>query len=160
MHYAEAIRIAPNITAPYAVLAKLYLQEERTDEAIAQYEAVLEKNPDNLPGYMALGTINEKQGDGEKAESYYRKALEINPKFAPAANNLAWHLADRGENIDEALGFARTAKEQLPESPGAMDTLGWICYLNGSYLNAIAELQDSLELEPDNPIINYHMGRA
>jgi tetratricopeptide (TPR) repeat protein len=41
-----------------------------------------------------------------------------------------------------------------------MDTLGWIYYLKGSYLNAVAELQDSLELDPDNPVINYHLGLA
>ena len=41
-----------------------------------------------------------------------------------------------------------------------MDTLGWLYYLKGSYLNAIAEFQDSLARDPDNPIINYHMGLA
>jgi uncharacterized protein HemY len=41
-----------------------------------------------------------------------------------------------------------------------MDTLGWIYYLKGSYLNAISELQDSVEKEPENPVINYHLGMA
>ena len=41
-----------------------------------------------------------------------------------------------------------------------MDTLGWIYYKKGSYLNAIAEFQDSLEIEPDNAVINYHLGLA
>ena len=41
-----------------------------------------------------------------------------------------------------------------------MDTLGWIYYLKGSYLNAIAEFQDSLEHDPENPVINYHAGLA
>ena len=41
-----------------------------------------------------------------------------------------------------------------------MDTLGWIYYLKGSYLNAISELQDSVELVPDNPIVNYHLGNT
>ena len=109
---------------------------------------------------MAVGAIYEQLGNREMAESRYRKALEINPNFAPAANNLAWNLAYRGKNIDEALGFARIAKEQSPKNSSIMDTLGWIFYLKGSYLNAIAELQDSLELEPNNPVINYHMGMA
>jgi tetratricopeptide (TPR) repeat protein len=69
-------------------------------------------------------------------------------------------LVERGGNIDEALGFAQVAKENMPKNPAVMDTLGWIYYLKGSYLNAIAELQDSVELVPDNAAINYHLGLA
>ena len=80
--------------------------------------------------------------------------------FGAAANNLAWKLTEKGDNIDEALNYARIAKEQMPKNPSVMDTLGWIYYLKGSYLNAISELQDSVELVPDNPIINYHLGMS
>jgi tetratricopeptide (TPR) repeat protein len=86
--------------------------------------------------------------------------LEIKKDFGPAANNLAWNLLERGGNIDEALGFAQIAKEQMPKSAAVMDTLGWAYYLKGSYLNAIAELEDALQLDPDNPVINYHSGLA
>jgi len=47
----------------------------------------------------------------------YRQALEIREDFAPAANNLAWILAEHGGNIDEALGLAQTAKEKMPRDP-------------------------------------------
>ena len=159
-HFEEAIKIDPNILAPYVALARIYMQTEKTDEAVVQYETVLRKNPKFLGGYMALGTIYEQRGDKEKAEANYRKALEIKSDFAPAANNLAWSLAETGNNIDEALGLAQIAKEQMPESPAVMDTLGWIYYLKGSYLSAIAELQDSVARDPDNPVINYHAGLA
>jgi Tfp pilus assembly protein PilF len=48
----------------------------------------------------------------------------------------------------------------MPKSAAVMDTLGWIYYLKGSYLNAISELQDSVGLDPDNSVINYHLGLA
>ncbi len=159
-HFEKAIEIEPNILAPYLALATIYRQENRLSEAISQYETILNRNPNYLAGYMALGTIYDQQGDGGKAEIYYRKALAIKSDFAPAANNLAWNLADRGKNIDEALGFAQTAKEHMPDSPSVMDTLGWIYYLKGSYLNAIAEFQDALQQQPDHPVINYHLGLA
>jgi Tfp pilus assembly protein PilF len=121
---------------------------------------VIAKNPKYLAGYMAVGAIYDQQGDGQKAETYYRKALDIKQNFGPAANNLAWNLAERGGNIDEALTFAQIAKAQLPNSPAVMDTLGYIYYLKGSYLNAVAEFQDSLARDPGNPIVNHHMGLA
>jgi tetratricopeptide (TPR) repeat protein len=159
-HFETAIKTDPNILAPYEALARIYMREQKLEEAILQFEHILTKNPNYLAGYMALGTIYDKLGDKEVAETYYRKALEIKGDFAPAANNLAWNLAEKGGNLDEALSFAQIAKEKVPQSAAVMDTLGWIYYLKGSYLNAIAEFQDSLSRTPDNPVINYHMGLA
>lgn len=158
--FKKAIEIEPNNPAPYVALAEIYAREKRFDEAIKEYEGVIAKNPKYLAGYMAVGTIYDLKGDGPKAEAYYRKALEIKKDFGPAANNLAWNLAERGGNIDEALTFAQIAKEQLPNSSAVMDTLGYIYYLKGSYLNAIAEFQDSLARDPGNAVIHYHMGLA
>jgi tetratricopeptide (TPR) repeat protein len=159
-HFEKAILTDANVLAVYVALAKLYIQEENIEGAISQYKAILEKNPYSLAGYMGLGTIYDQQGNGKKAEENYRKALAIKSDFAPAANNLAWNLLEREGNIDEALGFAQIAKEQMPKNPSVMDTLGWVYYRKGSYLNAIAEFQDSLALKPENPIINYHLGMA
>ena len=150
----------PSLLAPYVALAQTYGKLERFDEAISQYEALLAKSPDYLAGYMALGTIYDQLDDPEMAEKYYRKALEINNEFAPAANNLAWNLAEKGGNIDEALGYAQIAKQRMPQNAAVMDTLGWIYYLKGSYLNAIAEFRDSVELAPDTATIHYHLGMA
>ncbi len=159
-HFEQAIATDANIVAAYVSLARLCIQEDRMEEAISHYEALLKKDPRSLTGLMGIGTLYDQQGDNQKAEASYRKALEIKDDFAPAANNLAWILLKNGGNIDEALGLAQIAKEQMPRNPSVMDTLGWLYYLKGSYLNAIAELQDSLALEPDNPVINYHMGMA
>jgi len=48
----------------------------------------------------------------------------------------------------------------MPKNPAVMDTLGRIYYLKGTYLSAIAEFQDSIELDPENPVIRYHLGMA
>jgi tetratricopeptide (TPR) repeat protein len=158
--FNKAIETDPNILAPYASLANLYRRSGQLDEALKQYEAILKKKPKNVGAHMAVGTIYDVQGKPDKAETSYRKALEIDKNFAPAANNLAWNLAHEGGNIDEALSFAQLAKEKMPKNAGVIDTLGWIYYLKGSYLSAITELQDSVDLAPDHPVINYHLGMA
>jgi Tfp pilus assembly protein PilF len=156
--FKKAVETAPNLLAPYIALAEIYAREKKFDESIAEYENILTKNPKYLAGYMAIGTIYDLKGEGQKAETYYRKALDIKRDFGPAANNLAWNLVERGGNIDEALTYAQIAKEQMPDTAAVMDTLGWIYYLKGSYLNAMAEFQDSLAKDPDNAVFNYHMG--
>jgi tetratricopeptide (TPR) repeat protein len=109
---------------------------------------------------MALGMIYEMKKQPDMAITHYRKALEANPNFAPAANNLAFQLAEKGADLNEALSLAQKAKEKFPEDPSLMDTLGWVYYKKGLYDSAIVELSDALEKLPDNPDVNYHLGMA
>jgi Flp pilus assembly protein TadD len=141
-------------------LARIYLTGNQQEMAIAQYQALLEKNPRQAGAQMLLGTLYEMQGKPELAETHYRKALEITPDFAPAANNLAFLLVTRGNNIDEALKFAQVAKSKLPNDPSVADTLGWVYYHKGLYDNAIRELRDSAAQIPNNPEVHYHLGMA
>jgi tetratricopeptide (TPR) repeat protein len=158
--FKKAIEMNPNFLRPYYTLARIYLSENRADEAVAQYESILDKDPKQAGPHMMMGTIYEMQQQYDLAEQHYRKTLEIDPDFAPAANNLAYILANRNENLDEALVFARKAKEILPDDANVMDTLGWIYYHKGFYDNAIAELRDALNKLPDNPTVHYHLAMA
>ncbi|MFN2359363.1 MAG: tetratricopeptide repeat protein, partial [Desulfotignum sp.] len=96
--------------------------------------------------------------DHDKAMAHYKKALEINPEFAPAANNLAYLLLTTTDQYDEALRLARIAKSKLPEDPGIMDTLGLAYYKKELYGNALNEFLDSVKKIPDHPVVNYHLG--
>ncbi|UCF85556.1 MAG: tetratricopeptide repeat protein [Desulfobacteraceae bacterium] len=99
-------------------------------------------NPDNMKAQLKMGQtflLGGKTGEArEKAELALKKSRD---------------------NI-EALGFAQIAKEEMPKNVAVMDTLDRIYYLKGSYMNAIAEFQDSLAQDPNNPVINYHLGLA
>lgn len=159
-HLERAIELDSNLFAAYELLAKAYYSDNKIDDAVAQYEMILEKDSKSLGGYVALGAFHDQKGEKTKAKQYYRQALDIKNDFGPAANNLACNLVEQGGNIDEALAFAQIAKENMPENAAVMDTLGYIYYFKGSHLNAVAELSDSVKLAPNDPIINYHIGLA
>jgi len=158
--FEEAVSNDPRMLAAYMAMAQVAAREGEADEMISHYETVLERRPDYLAAHMALGAIYDRKGEAEKAEEYYREALKVREDFAPAANNLAWSLAQREADLNEALELARLAKRHLPDDPNVMDTLGWVYYLMGSYQNALAELQESLTRNPNNAIVNYHMGKV
>lgn len=130
------------------------------DEAIKQYEQAIKANPKAITPYMQLGVTYEQQGKIDKAIEYYKKVLDINPKFAPAANNLAWLYSEHGGDINLALSLAETAKEQYPDDPSISDTLGWIYYKRQAYLKAVALFKESLNKEPNHPVIRFHLGMA
>ncbi len=155
-----AIQENPDFMPPYYALARIYLSGKQQQKAIDQYMAILEKDPNQAGPHMLLGTIYDMQNQFDMSEKHYRAALEINPQFAPAANNLAYLLSSREDDIDEALKYAQVAKEKLPDDPSVMDTLGWIYYKKGLYGNAVQEFSDSLEKLPENATVHYHLGAA
>ena len=150
----------PNIPGFHITLGNFYIRQNRTEKGIEEYNASLQKDPNALFALMGLGLIYDIQKKYDKAKEHYQKVLKINPKFVPAANNLAYLYAERGENIDEALNLAQSAKEQVPDDPNISDTLGWIYFKKNVFSRAIVYLKEANEKIPDNPVIRYHLGMA
>jgi len=110
---------------------------------------------------MALAVLFETKGAEKKAREHYEKALELNPEFAPAANNLAWMIAEEeGGDLGEAMRLALIAKEQYPDDPYIADTLGWIHYKRKSYGLALTQFVQAASDLPDNPTVHYHLALA
>jgi tetratricopeptide (TPR) repeat protein len=158
--FKAAIDAFENYLRPYFELANLYLRRNEIDPAIAQYKAALARDSQQVQPHMLLGVLYDRQHRFDLAEQHYREALKIDPAFAPAANNLAYLLAEHDGNLNEALDFARMAKEKLPNDPGVMDTVGWVYYKKGLYESAIAEFNDCIEKMRDNATVHFHLGMA
>jgi tetratricopeptide (TPR) repeat protein len=92
--FQEAIHTYSNLIQPYYGLASLYLRNQKADKAIEQFQSLLSVNPKQAAPHMMIGIIYDSQLRPELSEKHYRAALEIDPLFAPAANNLPISLAD------------------------------------------------------------------
>jgi Flp pilus assembly protein TadD len=160
VNYKKAIEMNPNVSGFHSSLAIFYVRQNLVQKAIEEYNAALQKAPDSLSALMGLGVIYDTQKKSDKSKEYYQKALKINSKFAPAANNLAYLYAEKGENIDEALNLAQTAKGQFPDDPHISDTLGWVHYKKNIFTRAITYLKEANEKIPDNSTMRYHLGMA
>ena len=133
----------------------------RKDEAMAQYQAMVEKQPDSIIGHMGIATLLEAEGKNAEAMEQYRKVLAVKGDYAPAANNLAWQIASSADgDLGEALRLAMMAKQAFPEEPHIADTLGWVHYKRKSYSLAIPQFEMALNNRPDDPIISYHLALA
>ena len=158
--YKQAIELRPDLPISYMNLGQLYLATGKQDQAMKEYEAALAKNSKLLSAHMLLGMIHESRKEYDKARARYEEALKVDSKFAPAVNNLAWILIEQGGNIDLALSYAQTAREQRPDDPNIADTLGWIYYKKNAYLKAVTLLKEAVEKLLDNPMVRYHYGMA
>ncbi len=158
--FKKAIELDDSLLSAYINLGQVYHQTGKIEQAMKEYEAVLARDPKALQAHMLLGVIHDGQQQYEKAQGHYQEILRINPRFAPAANNLAWIQAEQGGNLDVALSYAQTAREQQPNDPHIADTLGWIYYKKNAYLLAVNLLKEAVEKLTNEPLIQYHYGMA
>jgi len=144
----------------YTMLAGIYMQQKRLPEATAEYEKLAERQPKSVGVQTAVGTLLHLQKKEDAARARYERALEIDPRAAVAANNLAQILVDRNENLDRALQLAQTAKSVDPTAHEFDDTLGQVYYKRKLTALAIASLKAAVTAQPDNPTYLYHLGLA
>jgi putative PEP-CTERM system TPR-repeat lipoprotein len=156
----KTVEVDPQSLQAYAMLGKMYYQQGRLDLARRELETYVNRAPNSVPGNTMLGTILELQGRKDEAKQRYNKALQVNPRAAVAANNLAWIDANSNGNLDVALQLAQTAKLQLPNRHEVDDTLGVIYLKKGLSSMAIESLSQSARRQPDNPNYNYHLALA
>ena len=140
------------------LLSKVEMARGEGDRALATAYQSINRNPRDVTEYFFAGTMEELRGNVQKAGEVYRKALEIDPNYAPAANNLAYLMLQNGEDINAALSLAQIARQKMPDSPSAADTLAWAYFKKGAYSLAADLLREALQKAPDNPTYHYHLG--
>lgn len=156
----KTVEVDPQSLQAYAMLGRMYYQQGRLDLARRELETFVTRAPNSVPANTMLGTILQLQGKTDDAKTRYNKALQVDPRAAVAANNLAWIDATSNGNLDLALQLAQTAKARLPNRHEIDDTLGWIYYKKGLSSMAIESLSSSVQKQPENASYNYHLALA
>jgi len=142
----SAIDLDADYLPAYSAYAGLLAEQNRADEAVAQYEKIIEKRP-GAQAFTMLGILEETRGNRTQAEAAYRSALEKDPETPIAANNLAWLLAENNGNLDEALRLANSAVSKGQSVAGYYDTLGWVYLKKGLTSPAVEQLKKAVALE-------------
>jgi tetratricopeptide (TPR) repeat protein len=76
--------VSPAMLQGMLQAARNSLQEGRYSEAIAAYQAVLKRHPDNVDAMTHLGLIVAIGGHADAALETFDRALTINPDYGPA----------------------------------------------------------------------------
>ena len=128
-------------------------QERLTDEYNEEVD-VLSATDWFQKGYNAF--LND---DYDKAIKYNQKAIEINPDFAIAYNNMGIAYA-RKENYNKAIEYFKKAIEINPDDAEAYYNMGLIYADKGNYDKAIEYYKKAIEINPDFADAYYNMGIA
>jgi tetratricopeptide (TPR) repeat protein len=152
----------PRPTLAPVLLARVLRSEGRDDEAIEYLERARSTPPVASSALWLLGSLRLSQGDPPAAREVLEEAVRGAPHFARAKNDLAWVLAQMGEDLDRALDLAREARADMPDSPEAADTLGWVYLRRKLPSAALAEFDAAIELatSSDAPQADFHYHRG
>ncbi|MGR3319143.1 MAG: tetratricopeptide repeat protein [Candidatus Anammoxibacter sp.] len=160
--FKKVIELEPESQDVYRKLATIYVRAGRMEDAELQFRKASDMAPDDVQAQVNLGIILQSNDQVDESIKAYKRAIKIEPS-ATAYNNLAWlytfHKKD-GEGLEDAVMFAKKAKELSGDNAHIIDTLGWAYYLNGRYDEALPELSSAVNKIPWNPTVRYHLGMA
>jgi tetratricopeptide (TPR) repeat protein len=127
-------------------------QPGRVPEAIAEYQAALEIEPNYPEAHFNLGSALAHSGMPEKlpdAIAEYQEALRLKPDYVEAHYNLANVLSQLPGRLPDAIAQYREALRIEPDLAEAHANLGnALAQIPGRLPDAIAEYQAALRLKP------------
>ncbi|MEE2694359.1 MAG: tetratricopeptide repeat protein [Pseudomonadota bacterium] len=154
----------PQRIDPLLALADILRVEERYGDAITVYdEAIARIEPveaRHWSVFYARGMSLERNGNWEKAELDFLRALRLQPDQPLVLNYLGYSWVEQGTKLVEAKAMIQRAVEQRPNDGYIVDSLGWVLYRLQDFEAALVHLERAVELRPDDPVINDHYGDA
>jgi len=99
-------------------------------KAIAAYESVLDRYPQDGPALNNLALALATRREGERAESLYRRALALDPGSQTRYGNLIEQLVDGGK-LDNADSVLVEYRERFPKSAMVVGLQSSVAYLRG-----------------------------
>ena len=134
--FQKIAELDPNSINVHVKLADLYSQNNRTAEALKEYDRV---------GRMLL-----KRGMTEEAVQVFRKALKIDPGNIELAESLANTLIE-AKDYANARSILEGARESRPDNPKLDALLGRVHIAQGNLGDAEKLLSESLAQHPSEP---------
>jgi len=155
--WEDVVRKSPALVYARNNLGVAYLEADRLDDAVVQFNAAVALKPDHETAYNNLGMIYSRQGLLDKAEYAFRKAVSIKPDYAKAYNNLGVIYVRQGR-FDDALNVFETAVSFKTVVVDAYNNLGILYMQKGLFREAEKALQDAMQISPDYAKAHYNMG--
>ena len=137
--------LPPKQVMPQAKAAAL--EAVRLDDSLAE-------------GHTSLANVKlNYDWDLDGAEREFKKAIELNPRYATAHHWYAHYFLARGQT-DQAVSEIKQAQELEPLSFIINVGVGWCLYHARRYDEAIQQYRFSLTLNPDFPLTHCTLGMA
>jgi tetratricopeptide (TPR) repeat protein len=147
--YRKALALAPNVADTHFNVGQVAVDEDRYDDAIAEFRRAAEIEPRYADAYDMLGFCMRQLHRPDEAATYFRKAIELDPRHWKAIFNLARVQKDQGDLAGAAANFQKTL-EINPDQPDAYFHLADCLRRMGKTDPAILVMEELTRIHPEN----------
>jgi arylsulfatase A-like enzyme/Tfp pilus assembly protein PilF len=156
-YFQDCLKLAPNFDQAMTGLAGALQAQGKSQEAIEWLQRALERNSENFRAWYEIGWIQERFHQPAEAQASLRKALAIQPTFAPAYRDLGM-LQFQQQSYAEAAASLQKAGDLGLEEPTLFNFLG-ICYSRVNRLPAaLRSYKKALALNPNYGEAHLNLG--
>ena len=156
--FERLAQIAPDSWQAAVFLGDVDRQHGDLVSSVAQYRKASDQQPKNPGPLLGLGTCYWEMGDFDRAVSYLRQTLELNPNAKQAVFELA-NIAVRRHQDKEAIPLLKRYLAAQPDALAARADLGRAYSHLGMYRDAIPELQKAASSD-ERGDIHYELSVA
>lgn len=170
-YFQLAIEKDPNYALAYAGLADCYSiigsaivgtvpSQDVAPKAKAAAVKALQLDDTLAEAQTSLATVRfNYDWDWAGAASGFQRSIELNPSYATAYQRYSLYLMAMGR-ANESLAQMTRARDLDPLSISMNFSLGWRLYLARKYDQAIEQLQNTLEMDPNFALPRMVLGQA
>ncbi len=158
-HYLKEIQVSDEQQRTQLLISEAQLLRDNNDfrGAYDLLDAYLRKYPEQVELLYDRALMADKIGKPDVLERDLRKLIQLRPDNAHAYNALGYSLAERGEQLPEALALIQKAIKLSPHDPFILDSLGWVYYRMGNPRKGIKYIKLAFDTRSD-PEIAAHYG--
>ena len=155
-YFERAVALDPAFSPAWTELAdvqkRLGFYFAELDASLLRAETAvhraLELDPDSGEAHAVLGDLLAARWEWQPAEAELRRGIELEPGSA-VSHVTFWRLLSRLRRFEEGRQAIERASRLDPLSANIAANLGFQSILEGDYDEALALLDDALEIEPD-----------
>ena len=152
------MELAPNRSRPFRILADIYREWGRDQEALRLYQATLRIDLRDLVARIHLAVVYRKLGRVKESIEELKVASRLYPKRSWPVRALADIYREQG-NEKLALAHCRKAIQVEPDDVPARVLLGRIYEQYGKQEEAIRAYRDVLAIDPDSRLAKAALSR-
>lgn len=117
------------------------------------------ENPDvKISAVTQQSLCLDEMNEPEKARRVLEELQKQYPTHPEVANSLGYFLAEKGEDLDQAVDLIQLALNAEPGNGAFLDSMGWALYRQGQIESAFDFMIQAVNVLPDDPVILEHLG--
>jgi len=137
----EAVKLHPERGVLYLFKGNIEADREEYEKGIRTLQTGVKYSGNNegllLQFYSFIAEAFRRSGDDAQSDSYFDRALELDPGNLLLLNNYSYYLALREVKLEAAEEMSRTTVAAEPANPTYLDTYAWVLYKQGKNRKAL-----------------------